>query len=527
MTKPWEQYGDSPNPEGPWAQFQGIKESQKTREAIRAQIDADPISQGAKAFPKQGNMVLPGIGSVADKYGTGLSQIAPVGAPTTPAAFSTSTPEQIAGAQAAAQIQANEAGAAELERRAINAPLEKTAGGRIGQFGGEAAVLAPSTLLPGAASVRGSVAAGGAFGAAQPVAPGESRIFNAGAGALTGGAGAYGMTKAAQALSGRVANRDAAGVLAKEQNAPRDAIINQARESGMVIPPASVNPSFLNTTLESIGGKVGTERGASLTNQKVINQLVREELGLPENAPITARTLEAIRKREGKSYEDLSALSPDTAKLVQELRDARFEARSQQKYYDRSANPDAQRAAISAREKAERIERALEVRAEEFHQPDLVERLRNSRALIAKTHSVEDALTAGGNVDVKALGRSDYLSGKLKQVAEFGEQFPKAAQLPESFGSTNVSAGKAFASALMGGGGGAALGPAGVVAAAVPFVAPPVARSVMLSNAMQNRLGPEYGASGMLRLSNALANNKQLQKVLPSLAVPYLPQVEQ
>lgn len=525
---PWEQYGESAKAAGPWSQFQEIKDSQKNKEAIRAKIDADPISQGAASFPTQGNMVMPGVGSVVDKYLSGVKQMAPTGAPTTPAAFHTATPQQLEGAQTASANAAQVSSDTERERRSLNEPLEGTAGGRIGRFGGEVAALAPTTLVPGSASARGASLVGALTGAAQPVTDDESRLVNTGVGSAMAGGASLGINKLANALTGKLAKSEADALLAKDQNAPRDAIISQSRDAGYVIPPASVNPSFLNSTIESIGGKVGTERKASLMNQKATNQLVREELGIPENVPISVKTLEGIRKTAGKAYEDISSISPEASDLVQKLRDARFEAKTQKKYYDRSANPDAQRAALSARQEADGIEQQLEALVTAKGKPDLVQRMREARATIAKTHSVEDAITNTGNVDARALGNSDYLSGKLKQVGDFAEQFPKAAQLPESFGSTNVSAGKALASMLMGGGGGAALGPAGMLASAVPFVAPPAARGLMLSDMVQNAVANRaYSPSTTLMLSKALANNPQLQRLLPSAAVPYVPQMEQ
>lgn len=526
MAGPWEQYGDAPA--GPWSKFQEIKESQKTREEIQRKISNDPISSGAMAFPKEGNNYPAGIGSVANKYLQGAKQLLlEVGSPQVVSSYAQAQPEKVPEVTAELEKSRNDLKAVEAERRRLNIPLDKTIGGKLGEFSGEVAMLAPTTLVPGSTTVSGAAMTGGIMGALQPVTGNESRAANTALGATTAAGGTYGLQKLAQGLTGRLADRQAASALAREQNAPRDAIIQQAKESGFVIPPASVNPSLLNTTLESVGGKVGTERAASLTNQKVINQVVRDELGLKPNTPITAKTLEGLRAKAGEAYREISDLSPETKGLVQALRDARFEARQQQRYYDRSANPEAHRAALAAMEKASQIEAELETWASSFRQPELVQKMRDARALIAKTHNIEDALSEGGNIDARRLGKSEYLSGGLRLIGDVADQFPKAVQLPEKFGSPNVGAGKAFASALMGTGGGAALGPAGIAAAAVPFIAPPAARSIMFSNAMQKSLGPEYGPSGMLKLAQALANSEALQKVLPSLAVPYMPQVQQ
>jgi hypothetical protein len=60
--------------------------------------------------------------------------------------------------------------------------------------------------------------------------------------------------------------------------------------------------------LETITGKTVSEQSASRVNQRLTNALVARDLGLPENAPITAEALKALRKREGEAYEAVNAL---------------------------------------------------------------------------------------------------------------------------------------------------------------------------------------------------------------------------
>jgi hypothetical protein len=67
------------------------------------------------------------------------------------------------------------------EKRAIDAPVMGTWGGKVGQF----AALAPVLAVPGVNSYGGAAALGAATGALQPTAAGESRLLNTGIGTGT------------------------------------------------------------------------------------------------------------------------------------------------------------------------------------------------------------------------------------------------------------------------------------------------------------------------------------------------------
>jgi hypothetical protein len=71
------------------------------------------------------------------------------------------------------------------EAHGLDKPLMDTTAGKVGDVVGTAA---PALLMPGAGIVGGA-AAGAAMGAAQPVPTGESRLQNAGMGAVGGGVG--------------------------------------------------------------------------------------------------------------------------------------------------------------------------------------------------------------------------------------------------------------------------------------------------------------------------------------------------
>lgn len=79
---------------------------------------------------------------------------------------------------------------AEIDQaKALDAPLMNTGAGIGGNILGNAAILAPTMFIPGANTYTGAALIGGAAGALQPTATGESRTINTGLGAASGVAG--------------------------------------------------------------------------------------------------------------------------------------------------------------------------------------------------------------------------------------------------------------------------------------------------------------------------------------------------
>jgi len=75
------------------------------------------------------------------------------------------------------------------EAKSLDAPLMNTGAGVAGNIAGNAALLAPTAFIPGANTYTGAALIGGAAGALQPVASGDSRMMNTGLGAGAGVAG--------------------------------------------------------------------------------------------------------------------------------------------------------------------------------------------------------------------------------------------------------------------------------------------------------------------------------------------------
>jgi hypothetical protein len=366
---------------------------------------------------------------------------------------------------------------------------------------------------PGASRIAdmGVRVAGGAVNGA--LTAGAQNPEDAGTGMLFGGA----FPVVAKTLG---AAGDAVGSLFRSSSPPNPTKLQTARESidaGYVIPPNMVQPSFKNQVIESVSGKQATQQIASTKNTEVTERLTRQALGIADDVPLTQGTLESLRKTAGKAYAEVSSLSPQAAADLEALKVARNEATGWFTAYNRSARPDDLKLAKEARALSESLETALEQHAKAAGRIDLIPALRDARKQIAKTYTVGRALNdASGTVDARVFGRlhekGKPLSDGLDVAGKFASAFPTVAKSPQQIGSPaahNLKAGLAALMASGGGAGGAAMGLGavgtgglGLLAGAVPFVAPPMARSLMFSKgAQQGLLNQGAQAPGLLSSS--------------------------
>jgi len=318
---------------------------------------------------------------------------------------------------------------------------------------------------------------------------------------------------AGQAI-GAGASKTYADSLAKfNRNAPMRDTLRTSIDAGYVVPPNMVNPSTKNAIIESFSGKQATSQLASVRNQDVTEGLVRKALGIAEDAPLTKSALEQIRKVEGGVYKRVSDLSPSAEMDLEALKQARNEAQGWFNAYNRSASPADLAKAKSFRDTAEVLELRLESHALNAGKNDLVPALRAARKQIAKTYTVERALNDGtGTVNAKVIGRmfdkGKPLSDGLDAVGRFASAFPSVNQASQQIGSPAAHNLRSMASLLFGAGGAGALGPVGLLGAAVPFVTGPASRSLMFRQGAQNSLvnqsAPTLG--NMARLGGLLAD---------------------
>lgn len=323
---------------------------------------------------------------------------------------------------------------------------------------------------------------------------------DAGTGAMIGGAFPAATMLAGKAgdITGRVF-----GSRTPQANPRTLQTAKESMDAGYVIPPNMIKPTFKNSVVESISGKQATQQFASTENTKITEKLTRKALGIADDVPLTQGTMENLRKTAGKAYADVSSLSPQAAADLEALKVARNEATGWFNAYNRSARPDDLIKAKTARALSDQLESALEAHAKAAGRDDLIPALIDARRQIAKTYTVGRAVNdASGTVDARVFGRlyekGKPLSDGLDVAGKFAAAFPKAAISPQQIGSPGAHNLKAGMSALMGGAGVMGAGPVGAAAAALPFIAPPIARSMMFSKGAQQALLKSPTARGLL-----------------------------
>lgn len=347
-------------------------------------------------------------------------------------------------------------------------------------------------------------------------------------GMLIGGATAPVVQAAGSAgkfINDKVRNNLAERINDFNRKAPLNQTIRESLDAGYTIPPNMVNPSLKNQVIESVSGKQATQQIASGKNEQVTGSLVRKALGIADDVPLNTKALEDLRKTAGTAYAQVSSLSPQAAADLEALKIARNEASGWFKAYNRSASPDDLTKAKAARALSDQLEQALEGHALGAGKKELIPKLREARKLIAKTYTVGRALNdASGTVDARVLGRMYEkglpLSDGLDTAGRFSSAFPTVAKASPQVGSQAAHNLKSFGSLAAGMAGGATMGPGGILLGTVPFVAPPLARSIMFSKGAQRGLlqaAPQ--ASSAAQLSGLLADPKLQQLVLRTAPV--------
>jgi hypothetical protein len=375
----------------------------------------------------------------------------------------------------------------------------------------------------GGAGMGTRVAGGAATGAAAAslVNP-EDYKEGAAIGALMPGvvkvAGEAGM-----ALGNRASKKYADELTRFNRNTPMRETLKQSIDAGYVVPPNMVNPSLKNQVIESLSGKQATGQLASVKNQEVTEKLVRQSLGIADDAPLTKTALEQIRKVEGGAYKDVASLSPQAEIDLEALKKARNEAQGWFNAYNRSASPDDLAKAKNFRDTAEVLELNLESHAKNAGKDQLISRLRDARKQIAKTFTVERALNdATGTVNAKVLGRiydkGMPLSDGLDTVGRFASGFPSVNQATQQMGSPGAHNLRAVTSGGAGALGALTMGPAGLAAAALPYAAGAASRGMMFRQGAQNALANQQAPRASNAQLAAMLRNPELQQLLTRAA---------
>src|SRR6185295_7774992 len=257
-----------------------------------------------------------------------------------------------------------------------------------------------SAALPAATNLGTRLLQGGAIGAAtsaaQPVAPSqtflEDKAKQIGIGAVTGAA-IPAVTNALAAMRG-----------APKLNPVQAQTLAEGQQAGYVVPPSTVNPSFLNNRLESLAGKAAVGQEAAKRNQEVSNALAAQEIGLPKGTPLTPGVISKVRDRAGTVYTEVANLSSKAEQALDQLKQARHDATVQFNFYNKSGNPAALTEAKNAKAWAGLMEDEIADAAKDAGRPDLVKALAEARKTIAKTYDLDRAVGADANVSAPILG---------------------------------------------------------------------------------------------------------------------------
>jgi hypothetical protein len=518
MGGPWEQYQSA---EGPWSAYQKPKEqSRPDPSAGGGMLRPFGIDTGIQT-PQWLDRGLAGTGKAFADLGRGAGQWI--------------------GLVDRADV---------AESRRLDAPLMDTAAGKVGNIGGNVAMLAPSALIPGANTYTGAATIGAITGALQPSESTGETLTNIGLGGAGGAAG----QKLANVAGKYIANQGTQAAAAQTANAQKVAAAKEAMDAGYVIPPADLpNASRLTEAVSGLSGKIKTAQQASAKNQGVTNTLVRKELGLADDAPLNIDTLKAIRSQAGQAYDAVSSVGTITpSKAYSDALDKIIAPYKQaaQGFPNAKPNPviaeidslrsdafDAASAVAKIRELREAADaayvagnkgagkalkdasQALEASIDEHltkvgAPADLLQGFRDARQTIAKTYTVQKALNPEtGDVSARVLAgelkRDKPLSGGLKTVAKVGQSFEKATQ---SLKETP----KALSPLDFGAAGLGLVGSGGNPLAAAGLVARPAARAALLSGPVQRNALANAGA---LQSPNMLARLLQREPVALPLGV--------
>lgn len=256
-------------------------------------------------------------------------------------------------------------------------------------------------------------------------------------------------------------------------------LVRKAQEQGLVVPPATTNPTALNTVLETVGGKAATQQAAGSINQGAIQAAAKQSVGLrPDSPPLSADVLQAVRAEAGRAgyapiksagqitapptfsqqlaaaltkYQGAERSFPgmgktDLSGIVEKIDKPSFDAGDaidltkilRDKASAAYASGDTGtggglRQISSAVEDA--LDQGLQAKGPQF--ADALTNFRNARQTIATAHTIEGAMNPGtGNVSAAklaaALRRGEPLSGPLRDIAQFSAAFPKAVAEPTS-----------------------------------------------------------------------------------------------
>lgn len=319
-------------------------------------------------------------------------------------------------------------------------------------------------------------------------------------------------------LPGPTSAEESAQALASQ----RQSVLDAGKKLGLKVPPTQVNPSFVNTTVESVGGKSATAQQMADANEKVAYQVAQREAGLAPNEPITAETLAAARTRMSAPHREIESLPAQgtlsqppfqsPGQTLKDIQQARNDAKDLWIKYNRQGNPADKLEARRLSQRADLLDQQLEAQVTASGRPDLAEAYRQSRVALAKNFTIARAMK-GSSFDPASLSRLESrgsvpLNGDLDTIMDMYRDFPQVMKAPQSSGSIGVHQLMPWLGSYSGGIGGALLHGAEGSMLGVPIgyaagvAAPMAARSFMMSAPYQRYMAnmPQQDLPSLFRM---------------------------
>jgi hypothetical protein len=361
-------------------------------------------------------------------------------------------------------------------------------------------------------------------GLPEPATTAE-KVSNVAGRMITGFAGGEGFSRALLKGTGlaNVPSQAAA-------QAPARQVLAAAQKEGMVVPPAQVKPYSAGSFLEGMGGTLKTGQLSAAKNQPIIDSIAARAVGVPDEA-LSPELLQSIRTQATPAYRVIrgagNVVTDDD--FVKQVANAAKPFRAEGRTFQSLANKgltdiadDISKPSFDADEAVDAIEMlrdkasvafragsnkeggayrsmasALESSIERHLEKtgkagsEILKAFRSARQLIAKTHTVEDALK-GSHVDIAALGRmlknGVPLTDELKMLAQFSQNFPGAANLTQALKARPAYSPLDAVTGLSSMAGAAATGNPMVATPAAYAIGRPAARHLALSPMLQRGL---------------------------------------
>lgn len=419
----------------------------------------------------------------------------------------------------------------------------------VGAFAGNVALTAiPFGLAGNSLKAAGAVGAG--FGALQPVEGAQTlsniaqgKGINTAIGGATGVAGQAVANKAGDWLTNKLATL----ATTKAKNSVIDQTLQDSINAGYSIPPSMMPDSGMTSrVLEGISGKYKTNQLAGIRNQNITDTLARKAVGLGDDVPLTSEVMQGIRKsayesgyapvaqvgmvktdetfikaldnlvsgRKMASNSFPNAVKDEVTPTIEALKVGNFDAGEalQMTQILRDEANAAYRAGDTALGKAKKgaakaIEDQIERSLSEMGQDGagLLKGFRDARTLMAKAHTVEDAIQeGGGKVNAMKLASrvqaGKPMTGELATIGNFANNFGKnqVGAIPQAGNANPLTALDFMYGGTIGAFGG------GIGAFALP-AARVASRYGLLSPVAQRAISrPEYSLGMLPRVSGGL-----------------------